>query len=97
MSRHKTIPIGARRVVAVPVAVEMLVQMVREDYLTPGPMKCIKGVPADAKFEGATIDPGDGAALLLFSHPSFKPLFPGEPIPRVISAHRRTDVQVEYT
>ena len=92
MSRHA---ISGRRMVAVPVGAELLVQMVRLDYTAP-PMRCIQGVPADAKFEGLYVEPKDGAVLLLFTHATFAPVFPGESVPRLVSAHRRTDVQVVY-
>lgn len=72
----------ARHLMAVPVTVELLMEMVREGYR--GGAECTSGIPADAVLVSSSIKTeanGAQAAHLIFEHESFPLVEPGTEIP----------------
>lgn len=71
-----------RRLMSVPVTVELLIEMIREGYR--GGAECTQGIPADAVLVSSRVktEPnGSQAAHLIFEHESFPLVEPGAEIP----------------
>ncbi len=58
-------------IVAVRVSQELLSEMMRQGWKTEGVIECLHGVPPDAEFVTAEIEPRAGYAVYIFRHPDF--------------------------
>lgn len=80
-----------RRLVAVSVHIDLLINLMREGYRTDNPLRCINGVPDDAVFVGAIDDPRSLCVYYVFHHPSFDVVPEGVQIP-VITVEVQTTI-----
>jgi hypothetical protein len=76
VGRHE---LTGRRIVRVPVASPLLVEMLTKGWSSgPGIIKCIDGLPVDAKFVNSVFDPLSDHAYFFFEHESFEIVQPWE-------------------
>jgi tRNA(Met) C34 N-acetyltransferase TmcA len=73
-----------RRLVRVPVAPELLCQMMREGYASRHPIRCVQGVPQTAELIGTTHDPATNLVYFFWRDESFAPVPLGEVIPDLV-------------
>ena len=82
-----------RRVIAVPISNELLIQMMRQVYLVEHDTKTIAGVPVDALFVSSFTNHRWG--YLVFTHPDFDIVPLGADIPIKDVVFQTQDYPVE--
>lgn len=76
-----------RRFKQVPLSFPFLFEIIKEGFETAEGIKCVSGIPADAKFIWSEVDHGTQIAYLVFYHESFDIVKPGYLIPRITIEH----------
>lgn len=71
----------ARPVVRVVISQGILDQMLRDGYYSKPGIRCVRGIPADARLTGMTQDTMRCAVCFFYEHESFAPVPYGDPIP----------------
>ena len=80
-----------RRLVAVPIHIDLMIDMMREGYTTgPGAITCTKGLPEDAVCISSYHDWIRNLGMLVFYHDSFDVVPPNEELPIVTPEFTRT-------
>lgn len=71
------------RAKAVAISIELIAQMVREDWSTPLGffIKCMDGLPKDAKATAAMVNNTSNEIYIVFEHDSFPLLMLGDLVP----------------
>ena len=77
-----------RRLVAVPITFDLLIDMMREGYHLTHEVKCIRGIPADAIYHGSFTDEYKGLGYLIFAHESFEEVPYNQHIPEFVVEHQ---------
>ena len=72
-----------QRLKMVSVALEFVVEMMREGYSRNTGVSVISGVPSDAIYVGTLVDDSSSSAYLIFSHPSFPQIADSGRIPEM--------------
>jgi hypothetical protein len=78
-----------RRLARVAISFELLLDMMTEGYEVLGGVRVVKGVPKDAQFVFSQFDEDKLTAYLVFTHPDFAPIQPGQTIPDLPVNHWR--------
>jgi len=78
-----------RHLVRVPISIEWWQDLITQDSETR--CHCTKGLPPDAELVHDYYDPRLNCAYLVFQHPSFSALKPGEIIPDFIAEFHALD------
>ena len=79
-----------RRIVRVGISFQLLVEMVKTDWVSRNGVRCIEGIPPDAEFISSYVSQVEDCAYLVFYHPIFAEVSEGDEIPRVHIVHRIT-------
>ncbi len=77
-----------RRLVRVPIAFELLRDMMDQSYRTLGATRTVRGLPSDAVMVGDGFDVARQEAWLFFYHESFDVVPIGEVIPKMQIVHK---------
>lgn len=76
---------GSRNLVRVPISSTALAPTFIEGRTVS--VKTIRGLPVDARYVGATVDPTNATAYFIFHHDSFPAHFEGAQIPIMLLEH----------
>lgn len=76
-----------RRLARVPISFQVLIDMCAVGWKPNGLLECIEGIPEGSVFIGSYSDDRTQCAYLIFSHPSFEIVPPGNSIPDVRVVH----------
>lgn len=71
----------SRCLVRVAIAFELIANMLTEGWRTGPGVYCKRGLPHDAILVNSIYSDEESCTYLVFAHPSFAPVAPGQPIP----------------